>query len=106
MNLLGIHCHDTYGLALVNICEALEHGIKVIDSSCAGLGGCPYAKGASGNVATEDVLFMLNSMGVKTGVDIEKIIDASQFIMSVLNRQSFSKVNMAFLSKRNKELLK
>lgn len=95
MDVLAIHCHDTYGMALVNILQALEHGIKVIDSSCAGLGGCPYAKGASGNVATEDVLYMLNSLGVNTGVSLDKILETSDYILSVLNRSSLSKVALA-----------
>ncbi|KAJ8923781.1 hypothetical protein NQ315_010363 [Exocentrus adspersus] len=69
---LAIHCHDTYGQALVNICTSLEYGIKVIDSSVSGLGGCPYAKGATGNVATEDLVYMLQGMGVETGVDLKK----------------------------------
>jgi hydroxymethylglutaryl-CoA lyase len=100
MNLFAIHCHDTYGMALVNIVEALEQGVRVIDSSCAGLGGCPYAKGASGNVATEDVLHLLNGLGVRTGVDMNKVLDASQFILSVLNRTSMSKVNLAYANKK------
>lgn len=104
MDLLAIHCHDTYGMALVNIMESLEHGIKVIDSSCAGLGGCPYAsssKGAAtGNVATEDVLYLLNSLGVETGVDFEKILEASDFILSVLNRQPVSRVALAYAGKK------
>ena len=95
MSLLAMHCHDTYGMALVNILQALEHGIHVLDSSCAGLGGCPYAKGASGNVATEDVLYMLHGLGVKTGVSLEKILEASQFILASLNRNPVSKVAMA-----------
>lgn len=100
--LLAIHCHDTYGMALVNIAESLEHGVRVIDSSCAGLGGCPYAKGASGNVATEDVIYMLNGMGIKTGVSLEKILDAGEYILSVLNRSSLSKVNLAYARKNKK----
>ncbi len=100
MNLFAIHCHDTYGMALVNIVEALERGIRVVDSSCAGLGGCPYAKGASGNVATEDVLYMLHGMGVKTGIDLDKILETSQYILSVLNRTSVSKVNLAYANKK------
>lgn len=100
MDLLAIHCHDTYGMALVNILQALEHGIKVVDSSCAGLGGCPYAKGASGNVATEDVVYMLNSLGVNTGVNLDKILETSEFILSVLNRTSLSKVALATNAKR------
>ncbi len=100
MDLLAIHCHDTYGMALVNIVESLEHGIKVVDSSCAGLGGCPYASGASGNVATEDVVYLLNSLGVNTGVDINKIIDTSNFILNVLNRKPVSKVALALARKK------
>ncbi len=95
MDLLAIHCHDTYGMALVNILQALEHGVKVVDSSCAGLGGCPYAKGASGNVATEDVLYMLESLGVKTGVSLDKVLETSEFILSVLNRTAVSRVALA-----------
>lgn len=87
-------------MALVNIVEALEHGIRVIDSSCAGLGGCPYAGGASGNVATEDVVYLLNSMGIKSGVDLNKILDTSEFIMSTLNRQTISKVAQAMKKNR------
>lgn len=101
MDLLGIHCHDTYGMALVNILQALEHGIKVIDSSCAGLGGCPYAKGASGNVATEDVVYLLDSLGVKTGVDLTKILETSEFILRELGgRSTLSKVAMAFKARK------
>jgi hydroxymethylglutaryl-CoA lyase len=100
MNLLAIHCHDTYNMALVNIVEALRHGISVVDSSCAGLGGCPYAKGASGNVATEDVLYLLHGMGIKTGVDLNKILETSEFILSVLNRKPISKVSLALASKK------
>jgi hydroxymethylglutaryl-CoA lyase len=100
--LFAIHCHDTYGMALCNIVEALEHGVRVIDSSCAGLGGCPYAKGASGNVATEDVINLLNGLGVEHGVDLERVLDASEHILKVLNRQSLSKVNLALMAKRNR----
>lgn len=92
---LAVHFHDTYGLALVNIYSALEFGISVIDSSVAGLGGCPYAKGASGNVATEDVVHLLNSMGIETGVDIHKLILAGRFISNYLERKPQSKVNLA-----------
>lgn len=92
---LAIHCHDTYGQALANICTALQMGIAVVDSSVAGLGGCPYAKGASGNVATEDVVYMLHGMGIETGVDMQKLLDAGQFICSVLQRPTSSKVAQA-----------
>jgi len=93
---LAVHFHDTYGQALANIYVALEHGIAVIDCSVAGLGGCPYAKGATGNVATEDVVYMLNGMGIETGVDLKKLISVGRFISQQLNRQPQSKVNLAF----------
>ena len=102
MDLLAIHCHDTYGMALVNIVQSLENGIRVIDSSCAGLGGCPYANGASGNVATEDVLYLLESLGVKTGVDMNKILDASQYILNAIGRKPISKVAIASDKKAKK----
>jgi len=92
---LAMHCHDTYGQALVNILTGLEKEIYAIDSSVAGLGGCPYAKGASGNVATEDVLYMLHGMGLSTGIDLEKLFDAGQFICEVLDRPTQSKVARA-----------
>ncbi|HEC01703.1 MAG TPA: hydroxymethylglutaryl-CoA lyase [Sphingomonadales bacterium] len=92
---LALHCHDTYGQALANILAGLEMGINVIDSSVAGLGGCPYAKGASGNVATEDVLYMLNGMGLKTGVDLDKIVEAAWYISDFLGRAPESKVAIA-----------
>jgi len=92
---LALHCHDTYGQALVNIYAGLEEGIAVIDSSVAGLGGCPYAKGASGNVATEDVLYMLDGMGIETGVDLEKIVETAWFISGHLNRKPASRVAQA-----------
>ncbi len=89
---LALHCHDTYGQALANIYAGLQAGVAVIDSSVAGMGGCPYAKGASGNVATEDVLYMLNGMGIETGVDLNKIIDVAWFISGHLNRKPVSNV--------------
>jgi isopropylmalate/homocitrate/citramalate synthase len=92
---LAVHFHDTYGQALVNIYSALEFGISVIDSSVSGLGGCPYAKGASGNVATEDVVYMLQGMGIQTGVDIQKVIEAGRFISTYLGRMPQSRVNLA-----------
>lgn len=88
---LAIHCHDTYGQAIANIVAALEAGISTIDSSVAGLGGCPYAKGASGNVATEDVLYLLQGLGIKTGVDLQSIVDTGNFISARLNRANQSK---------------
>lgn len=92
------HFHDTYGQALVNIYAALEMGVSVLDSAVAGLGGCPYAKGASGNVATEDVVYMLNGLGIESGVDINKVIEAGAHITQVLGRPSGSKVALARLS--------
>lgn len=96
---LAIHCHDTYGQALVNVCVALDHGIRVVDSSVSGLGGCPYAKGATGNVATEDLVYMLHGMGLATGVDLRKLIDAGNFITQYIKKQNASKVNNALYSK-------
>jgi len=92
---LAVHFHDTYGQALANIYAALELGINVVDSSVAGLGGCPYAKGASGNVATEDVVYMLNGLGIETGVDLDKLCDAGRFISEVIGRAPASKVSLA-----------
>ncbi|XP_045578941.1 3-hydroxy-3-methylglutaryl-CoA lyase, cytoplasmic isoform X4 [Salmo salar] len=92
---LAVHCHDTYGQALANILTALQMGICTVDSSVAGLGGCPYAQGASGNVSTEDVLYMLHGMGIKTGVDLSKVIEAGDFICKALNRKTNSKVAQA-----------
>lgn len=89
---VALHCHDTYGQALANIYAGLQMGVRVIDSSVAGLGGCPYAKGASGNVATEDVLYMLEGLGIKTGVDMNKVIDTAWFISEALGRTPNSKV--------------
>jgi hydroxymethylglutaryl-CoA lyase len=92
---LAVHFHDTYGQALANIYASLQRGIAVIDSSIAGLGGCPYAKGAAGNVATEDLVYMLNGLGIHHGVNLNKLIAAGQFISEKLNRQSGSKVALA-----------
>ncbi|HEY6282200.1 MAG TPA: hydroxymethylglutaryl-CoA lyase [Burkholderiales bacterium] len=97
---LAGHFHDTYGQALANVYAALECSVTVIDSSVAGLGGCPYAKGASGNVASEDVLYMLNGLGIKTGVDLDKLINAGQFISDYLGRPPVSKVSRAITAKR------
>ncbi|XP_011197180.2 hydroxymethylglutaryl-CoA lyase, mitochondrial [Bactrocera dorsalis] len=93
---LAVHCHDTYGQALANILVSLEYGISVVDSSVSGLGGCPYARGASGNVATEDVVYMLHGMGIETGVDLEKLIAVGRYICNELGRPSESKVNRAW----------
>jgi len=92
---LAVHFHDTYGQALANILAALEEGISVVDSSVAGLGGCPYAPGASGNAASEDVLYLLNGHGIETGVTLDALVDAGNFICQRLGRQSGSKVARA-----------
>ena len=97
---LAGHYHDTYGQALVNIYASLEVGVAVFDSSVAGLGGCPYAKGATGNVATEDVVYMLHGLGIDTGVDLDALIDAGTFITSALGRPGNSRVARAMLAKR------
>lgn len=98
---IAVHFHDTYGQALANILASLERGIAVVDSSVAGLGGCPYAPGATGNVATEDVLYMLNGMGVETGVDLEAVAAAGRYISDVLGRPPASRVARALAAKRN-----
>ena len=95
VTMLAAHFHDTYGQALANLLAVLELGVAVVDSSVAGLGGCPYAKGAAGNVASEDVLYMLDGMGIETGVDLGKLILAGNFISGVLGRPSGSKVARA-----------
>lgn len=92
---LAAHFHDTYGQALANFYAVLEQGVSTVDSSVSGLGGCPYAKGASGNVATEDVLYMLDGLGIETGVDLAGVIEAGRFISAHLGRSSGSKVNRA-----------
>ncbi|TAL27586.1 MAG: hydroxymethylglutaryl-CoA lyase [Alphaproteobacteria bacterium] len=97
---LAVHFHDTYGQALANILVALEEGIAVIDSAAGGLGGCPYAKGATGNVATEDVLYMLHGMGIDTGVSLEKVAEAGRFIADALQRPLVSKVGQVFQNKQ------
>ncbi|OAD59883.1 Hydroxymethylglutaryl-CoA lyase, mitochondrial [Eufriesea mexicana] len=97
----AIHCHDTYGQALVNIYASLEYGIRTFDSSVAGLGGCPYAVGASGNVATEDLLYFLHEQGLETGVDLNKIIKIGDFISSQLQRRNQSKTGIAILTKEH-----
>ena len=96
------HFHDTYGQALSNIYACLEMGVHTFDASVAGLGGCPYAKGATGNVATEDVLFMLNGLGISTGIDLDALVDAGAFISGVLGRPPASRVGRAVLAKREK----
>ncbi len=89
---VAVHFHDTRGMALANALVSFEMGIRTFDSSSGGIGGCPYARGATGNVATEDMVFMFESMGIKTGVNLEKLVDASTFISKVLGRELPSKV--------------
>ena len=96
---LALHFHDTYGQALANLLMGLEMGVATIDSSVAGLGGCPYAKGATGNVATEDVLYMLHGMGITTGIDFNKILEAGWFISDELGRAPVSRVSLAYRQK-------
>jgi hydroxymethylglutaryl-CoA lyase len=93
---LAGHYHDTYGQALANIYASLEMGVATFDASVAGLGGCPYAAGASGNVATEDVVYMLDGLGVRTGVDLRRLVEIGRWICGVLGREPSSKVNKAF----------
>ena len=96
---LAVHFHDTYGQALANILASLETGIATVDSSVAGLGGCPYAKGASGNVASEDVLYLLDGLGIRTGVDMTQLAAAGRFISAALGREPVSKVARALAAK-------
>ncbi|KAF1463252.1 3-hydroxymethyl-3-methylglutaryl-CoA lyase, cytoplasmic, partial [Pygoscelis antarcticus] len=95
LSALAVHCHDTYGQALANILTAIQMGVAVVDSSVAGLGGCPYAKGSTGNVATEDVIYMLNGLGVNTGVNLYTVMEAGNFICTALNKKTNSKVAQA-----------
>ena len=97
---LSGHFHDTYGQALANIYASLEVGIAIFHASVAGLGGCPYAKGATGNIATEDVLYMLHGLGIATGIDLDAVVDAGQFIAGQLGRKSASRAGNAIAAKR------
>jgi hydroxymethylglutaryl-CoA lyase len=100
LNDVSGHFHDTYGQALGNTLASLQMGIWQFDTSCAGLGGCPFAKGATGNVATEDVVYLLHGMGISTGIDLDKLIDAGQFISDFLGRKPNSRAATALLNKR------
>jgi len=102
VEMLAGHFHDTYGQALANILAVMELGVATFDSSVAGLGGCPYAKGATGNVATEDVLYMLNGLNIDTGVDMNRLLDAAQFICNQLGRPTVSRAGRALAAKRDK----
>jgi hydroxymethylglutaryl-CoA lyase len=97
---LAGHYHDTYGQALANIYASLEVGVATFDSSVAGLGGCPYAKGASGNVATEDVVYMLHGLGIRTGVDLDKVVDTGQWICALIGKEPASKAGKALAAKK------
>jgi hydroxymethylglutaryl-CoA lyase len=92
---LAVHFHDTYGQALANILACLEEGVRVVDSAVSGTGGCPYAKGASGNVASEDVVYMLHGMGMATGVDLDALVDTGRWLAALLGRETSSKVTRA-----------
>ncbi len=104
MGKLAVHFHDTYGQALANLYAAMELGVATIDSSVAGLGGCPYAKGASGNVATEDVLYLLSGLGIHTGIDLDLVYEAGRYICAQLGRESSSKVARAMAAQKEKPL--
>jgi hydroxymethylglutaryl-CoA lyase len=99
INQLAAHFHDTYGQALANIYAALEVGVSIYHSSVAGLGGCPYAKGATGNVATEDVLYLMQGLGIKTGIDLQMVVDAGQFISQHLGRKAVSRAGNAIAAR-------
>ncbi|MTI14402.1 hydroxymethylglutaryl-CoA lyase [Sansalvadorimonas verongulae] len=102
VEVLAAHFHDTYGLAMANLYAAMESGITIIDSAVAGLGGCPYAKGASGNVATEDVLFMLNGLGIETGVNMDRLLDVNTLVCSQGDFPNFSRTAKALLTARER----
>jgi len=95
MAALAVHFHDTYGQALSNILACLEEGVAVVDSAVSGVGGCPYAKGASGNVASEDVVYMLHGLGIETGIDLDRLADTGRWLASRLGRETGSKVGKA-----------
>ncbi|MBK0065061.1 MULTISPECIES: hydroxymethylglutaryl-CoA lyase [unclassified Acinetobacter] len=97
-DVLAGHFHNTYGMAIANIYQSLQQGIRVFDSSLAGLGGCPYAKGASGNIATEDLFYLLSHMGFETGINLEKLMQASQRISQTLQRRTSSQYAQAYLA--------
>jgi hydroxymethylglutaryl-CoA lyase len=95
MQALAVHFHDTYGQALSNILACLEEGVAVVDSAVSGTGGCPYARGATGNVATEDVVYMLHGLGIATGIDLDRLVDTGHWLAALLGRASGSKVTQA-----------
>ena len=95
MSALAIHFHDTYGQALANVLACLEEGAAVVDSAVSGAGGCPYAKGASGNVASEDVVYMLHGLGIQTGIDLDALAEVGRWLATLLGRENGSKVGKA-----------
>jgi len=95
MNALAVHFHDTYGMAVANVAACLEDGVRVVDASVAGTGGCPYAKGASGNAATEDIVYLLDGMGFAHGVDLDALVATGRWLSGLLGREPMSKVNRA-----------
>ena len=101
VSVLAGHFHDTYGMAIANVHAALEAGVRIFDSSVAGLGGCPYSPGATGNVATEDVIYLLNGLGMNHGVDLDALIEIGEFINAELGRETASRVSRALLAKRS-----
>ena len=98
LNCIAGHYHDTYGMAIANIYASLQCGVTVFDASVAGLGGCPYALGASGNVATEDIVYLLNGLGITTGIDLNALVDCALWISTILGRAPASKVARALLA--------
>ena len=100
MDCLAGHYHDTYGQALANIYASLELGVGTFDASIAGLGGCPYAAGASGNVATEDVVYMLHGLGIQTGVDLDRLVGIGQWICGLLGKEPASKAARALAARK------
>ncbi len=99
MDALAIHFHDTYGQALANVLACLEEGVAVVDSAVSGAGGCPYAKGASGNVASEDVVYMLHGLGIHTGIDLDALAEVGRWLAGLLGRESGSKVGRALAAR-------
>jgi hydroxymethylglutaryl-CoA lyase len=97
---LAVHFHDTYGQALANILACLDAGVRIVDTSVSGLGGCPYAKGASGNVASEDVVYMLHGLGLNTGIDLQALVITGDWISKQLKRPNNSKAGRALISSR------
>ncbi|XP_012529259.1 hydroxymethylglutaryl-CoA lyase, mitochondrial isoform X2 [Monomorium pharaonis] len=103
MSYYALHCHDTYGQALANVYAGLQDGIRVFDSSVAGLGGCPYAAGASGNIATEDLLYFLQGQGLQTGINLDKVVEIGDYISKELDRINQSKTGTAILAKKSRQ---